>query len=669
MSASINAKKIENLIDDGKRFIARGQLPSARNRFRDAALLAPSDPRAHFFLGSVFLMLGQPTSALRPLAIANELVPDDPDVAANYALALAGSGERQKALGVFQTALIARPNHTGLKVNIANVLIDERRYSDALAVLSDGTPSCDVFVARAQALIQLGRPVEALAAAEAALAEERGSPAVLVALRAALNANGKLRESLAICQDLISKGDPSRDSFVVAARNLVSLADRKGALKRLSDAIQAHGGINNAPIEILQEQSYRLIVDDPIDTSELATLHRAAARRLENAPVLGRCNNTKDPDRRLRIGFVSADFRNHSVMHFLVGPLSAFNHSQFDIHLYSAVVEPDAMTEQAKRLATKFVDIHALNTDQAAAVIQANEVDILIDLSGHTQGNRLDVFARQPAPVQAAWLGYPYSTGLKRIQWRITDNFADPPSTKREDYSEHFVRLEHFLCYRGRCEVAETKVRPHDSPIVFGSFNNLEKCDDRTIAYWTTILRLLPRSKLVMRQRALQHEQAREAWRKRFSDAGIEVERLDFGSFDSRIRNPELEIHSQVDICLDPLGYNGTTTTCNALWMGVPVVVVPGKSHAARVGVSIMAAANLPELIARDESDAVEKVLALAADRSRLAVLRAGLRTHVAASPLCDATGFVRSFESKMREIWREWCRGFSSLHMSRAKR
>jgi predicted O-linked N-acetylglucosamine transferase (SPINDLY family) len=328
-----------------------------------------------------------------------------------------------------------------------------------------------------------------------------------------------------------------------------------------------------------------------------------------------------------------------------------------EIHLYASVDKPDAITARARELADGYRDIFKTPPAQIARTIRADGIDVLIDLAGHTAGNALEVFARRPAPVQMTWLGYPYTTGLKRIRWRLTDAIADPPDRPSDDYSERLLRLERFLCYRPRDEIAPARPRPAEGPPVFGSFNNLDKYDDRTIAHWVAILARIPDSRLIVRQPALRFEEVRTMWHRRFVDGGIAAERLDMGPFDDRLPDAQFSIHDEVDICLDPLGYNGTTTTCQALWMGVPVIVVPGRAHAACVGASIMTAAGLPEFVARDPEDALERIAALAADRQRLAAYRATLRDTLRASPLCDAKGFARDFEDKLRVAWREWCR------------
>jgi protein O-GlcNAc transferase len=656
MAVSGRAPRQDKLIADGQAFLARGQLSSARNRFRDAAKLAPDDPRGHFFLGAVLLAENDADGALPALRAASTLAPDNPDVAANLGLALAGTGDRAGAIAALRQALARKPGHPGFKVNLANVLIDERRYADALAELADAGDSSDVLLVRSQALVLLDRPAEALAAAEAALALEPDSPEALVAKRAALRHADRVRETLAICRRLIARGDPSREAYLVGATNLVGLADREGAKRMLADAIAAYGGPETVPVEVLQAQGFRLVGDDPKDTAEIGRLHRAAARRLEHVPAFERFENSPDPERRLRVGFVSGDFRRHAVMEFLTGPLAAFDRARLDIHLYSNVVDADVMTERARAAADGFRDIHKIPAAQVAQTIRADHIDVLVDLSGHTIGNRLDVFARRPAPVQITWLGYPYSTGFKRIRWRLTDEIADPPDRPRDDYSERLIRLDRFLCYGTRDDLAPARPRPESGPPVFGSFNNIEKYDDPTLAHWAAILARCPGSRLVVRQRPMRAAEIREAWRDRFVALGIAADRLDFAPFGD-LPNAQYAIHDDVDICLDPLGYNGTTTTCTALWMGVPVIVVPGEGHAARVGASLMAAARLPEFVAADPEEAIERIVALAQDRPRLAEYRRTLRDRVRASPLCDAAGFARDFEEKLRFAWRDWCR------------
>lgn len=625
MSAKANAaERLQKTLSAGHIFLGRGQLSSARNKFRDAIKLAPDDPRGHFFLGAVLLAQNNAAQALPALRDADRLAPNNVDVVSNLGLALSGIGDKTAARAALERAVAMRPDDDRIKVNLANVLIDLEPEA-ALELLSGVRGSCDALLARAHALIVLDRAAEALELTRTARALEPDSPDIIDAERVALQKLGRF-------------------------------GDTKTVLDALDSTIAAFGGDDAAPVELLSVRASRRIYLDGGASVSTQNCHRAAGRRFDALRSVEDFERAPDPERRLRVGFVSPDLREHSVMNFLLAPLAAFDRERISTHLYANVRKPDGITERAKRLAESHLDISRMDAETTARQIRKDGIDILIDLAGHTNANRLDVFGHRPAPLQMTWLGYPFSTGMKRVQYRLSDPIADPPDLPRPGYTERFLHLDHFLCFAPLSAPAPARPREGNAPIVFGAFNNFDKYDDGTLRFWARVMDRLPNTSLIVRQRQFGDAQTRDIWRKRLAANGFDPQRVDLGPFDDSRPDAHFTIHDEVDICLDPLIYNGTTTTCNALWMGVPVVVVAGEPHAARVGASIMAAAGLPEFVARDEADAVEKIAALAQDRARLAEYRRTLRNRLQASPLCDAAGFARDFEAKLRMVWREYC-------------
>lgn len=654
MAAAATNPRYEKLLIDGQGFLARGQIASARNRFRDAVRLAPADARAHFLLGTALLAEKDAAGARLALAAADARAPGNPEVLANLGLAQAQDGDRAAGIATLRRALELRPGEPGIKLNLAGVLVDEGRAQEALDLLRDIDESreiaCAVRLARSQALLALDRPSEALTAADAAASLEPDSPDVRHARFLALQRMGCYRSAVELARTL-----PGPEAALSAASCLARMGDARDAFETLDRAIRLAGGPAHAPVAMLQARAMRTIYDFGADPVRAARAHRDHGARLESAREFARHANSRDPERRLRVGFVSADFREHSVMCFFLEPLARFDRARIEPFLYSGVPEPDAITGRVRALASGYRDIRKLDADAAARAVREDAIDILIDLAGLTAGTRLDVFARRPAPVQATWAGYPYTTGLARVDLRLVDPVSDPPGEEEAGYTEKLVRLRHFLCFRPLVDTPAPAPRDGAGPIVFGAFNNPEKIDPPTVAHWAEVLKRCAGSRLVMRQSWLRFSDVRDAWRARFVSAGLAEDRLDFGPF---VEGPgaSYAIHDEVDICLDPLGYNGTTTTCQALWMGVPVIVTPGHAHAARVGASLMAAAGLPEFVARDPDDAIARIASLAADRPRLAAYRRTLRERVAASALCDAGAFARDFEAKLRLAWREWC-------------
>jgi len=364
-----------------------------------------------------------------------------------------------------------------------------------------------------------------------------------------------------------------------------------------------------------------------------------------------------EPERRLKIGYVSPDFRAHSVAFFFEPLLRQHSKSSFRIFCYSDVLRPDFVTRRIQPLASIWRDVRQLSDNQLAEQIRADGIDILVDLAGHTAGNRMGVFACRPAPVQVSWLGYPNTTGLSAMDYRFTDIWADPPGETEFLHTETLVRLPGgFLCYDPHNDsVMEGMSRDDKAPITFGSFNNLAKVTPEVISVWSALLNAVPDARLLLKTKPLRDVAVREHVYSLFLEQGIARDRVELRGWVPG-RGDHLGLYSRVDVALDTFPYNGTTTTCEALWMGVPVVTLAGCVHAGRVGVSLLSQVGLAELIARDREDYVALAARLAGDPHRLAELHSGLRTRVAASALCDARAFAGHVEEAYRKMWLETC-------------
>ncbi|MCX7933804.1 MAG: glycosyltransferase [Planctomycetota bacterium] len=371
-----------------------------------------------------------------------------------------------------------------------------------------------------------------------------------------------------------------------------------------------------------------------------------------------RLRNVLDAERRLRLGYVSPDFRQHSVAYFIAPVLLAHDRGACEVYCYSNVLKPDKFTERIKSFDVVWRDISAVGDAAAAALIAADQIDILIDLAGHTSHNRLPIFALQPAPVQITYLGYPATTGLETIAYRLTDSLADPPGMTEHLYVERLLRLDPcFLCYN------PLKDAPAPSPppavkrgaITFGSFNNIAKVSDACIALWADVLRAVPGATLLLKNEGLSYASARDNILRRFAGRGIEEQRLRLVGHMPNILH-HLAAYEEIDIALDTWPYHGTTTTCEALWMGVPVITLAGNIHAARVGVSLLTNAGLAELVAQTPEQYVALAVSLAADQERLAHLRQEMRARLSKSPLLDMKSFTRRLEDAYRVCWRDYC-------------
>jgi predicted O-linked N-acetylglucosamine transferase (SPINDLY family) len=368
--------------------------------------------------------------------------------------------------------------------------------------------------------------------------------------------------------------------------------------------------------------------------------------------------NSRRTDRRLRIGYVSPDFRVHSVAFFVEPVIRAHNRKRVEIFCYANVKKPDNVTRRLQAEADHWFSVLGMDHEAVAARIREDRIDILVDLAGHTSNNSLPVFAYKPSPVQVTWLGYPNTTGLETMDYRLTDAVADPEGEADRLHSEKLIRLEHgFLCYQPPASAPEAGSLPcrEGGSITFGSFNNLTKVTPEVVKAWAGILHAVPDSRLLLKAKQFMDDETRERFREMFAREGITGERLEMHK---KLPDPadHLGLYSRVDIGLDPFPYNGTTTTCEALWMGVPVVTLLGARHAGRVGASIMHRVGLEELVAHSMDEYIELARALALDRKRLQEMRFSLRGRLHESELMNSGQFTNHLEDVYCQIWRKYC-------------
>jgi predicted O-linked N-acetylglucosamine transferase (SPINDLY family) len=369
------------------------------------------------------------------------------------------------------------------------------------------------------------------------------------------------------------------------------------------------------------------------------------------------------PEKRLRIAYLSPDFRTHSVAHFIAPLVEAHDRSVVEVTCYATCNVEDAMTERIRQATDRWRPVFRMSDDDLAALIQDDQIDVLIELSGHTADNRLPMLAERVAPVQITYLGYPNTTGLASMDYRITDAVADPPGVADAWHSEKLLRIDGgFLAYSVPPFAREIPVA--ESPVcktghmTFGSFNNMAKTNDTLLQIWAAIMARVPGSRLLLKAHGLRNEGVkRRILRTLAAHGGIAPERVCFMGHEQSAAD-HLQRYHEVDLALDTFPYNGTTTTCEALWMGVPVLTLQGRCHAGRVGASLLSRVGLQELVAKDQSDYADKAVAWAGKRDSLGELRSGLRRRLLASPLMDAGPLTRGLEAAFREAWRAYCRG-----------
>lgn len=381
--------------------------------------------------------------------------------------------------------------------------------------------------------------------------------------------------------------------------------------------------------------------------------------------------NDRNPNRRLRIGYVAMDFRDHVLGRNLLPLFKSHDHQDFEIRCYAGVSHPDAVTEEFRQHADRWCNISRMRDGELAETIRADGVDVLVDLAQHMAGNRLSLFALQPAPVQVSFAGYPESAGLETIDYRITGQWLEgemqdagfkiqdelvpsaPPASRRLHPGSGIFLVDTFWCY-DPCGL-EMAVSPLPAAtagkVTFGCLNSYSKINDRVLGLWGRVLRQVPNSRLLLLSANGSHRQRAVGV---LGDEGIASHRVEF--FEPVPRRQYLELYHRVDVALDPFPYNGHTTSLDALWMGVPLVTLAGDTPVSRGGLSTLNSLGVPEWIAHSEEEYVTIAAGLASDLPRLAEWRSTLRKRMEASPLMDAPRFALQIEHAYREMWRDWC-------------
>ena len=499
-------------------------------------------------------------------------------------------------------------------------------------VAMDGNPA--VFNELCSVLMAVGRSKEALDVIDQALTRHPDHLKLAAQRGVILERLKRFAEAMDVYDEVLVR-DPN---LVLVISNLAGLLNLQGRhdeaidLYRSSLARESNRGIHS---NLLLVMNY----GGRYDQRGLFAEHKRWAALHAPAPsIVEPFTNVRDPNRRLRVGYVSPDFNTHPVAFFIGAVIANHDRNAVEVFCYSSTFKQDRITNALRGMNMVWRDIAALDDASAARLIREDGIDIAVDLSGHTAGNRLLVLARRPAPIQATYLGYPNTTGMGTIDYRFTDAWADPMGESDRTHTEVLIRLPGgFLAYTPPANMPPVRELPARAKghVTFGSFNNLAKVSPETIDLWSRVLAAVPDAQLMIKARSFVDPALRERFSRIFAARGVSVDRLLLRS--EPIGSVQhYDTFNSIDIALDTVPYNGTTTTCEALWMGVPVVALAGDRHASRVGVSILNAAGLPELIAPTPEAFVVIAHGLASDLDRLAALRASLRARLVSSALLD---------------------------------
>ena len=586
---------------------------------------------------------------------------------ANNAMALAQQlhehGDFDKAEQLYNQVLSVLPNHGDALCCLGLLRFQTGDAPTAIDLLRKATftrpMQAKFFYNLGKVHQTLGDIPEAMTAYQRAIDIDARQPQAHCNLANALQLKGDLDAALQQFQRamLACPTSPLLRTMYLCALNYASASDRQAIFAahiKFADIFEAplRPRVKMAGANLPSKNTAQHSVSDHALQSD------GAPDKLNNSAISNSPTGADAPiakQRPLRIGYFSPDFKQHSVTHFIEPVLAAHDKSKFEVFCYSNNLMADEVTQRIQNACAHWRVIADQSDEVVAKQIREDGIDILVDLAGHTPQNRLLVFARKPAPVQATWIGYPNTTGLTTMDYRITDAFADPVGDSDQFHTEKLIRLpECFSCFEAPRESPQVGALPAlaTGHITFGSFNNPLKFTPAVIEQWSHILKRVPNSRLVLKYQGLDSAFMSALLREQFGAHGIATQRLDIlGKDVSQLDH--MNRYNQIDIGLDPFPYNGTTTTCDALWMGVPVITLAGRSHVGRVGVSQLTNIGLPELIGHNEDDYVDIAVALANALPRLAALRSGLRERLRASPLMDAPRFTRNLEAAYREMFK----------------
>ena len=668
---------------------ASGQLEAANAAFGEAIRIKPAFAEAYNNLSNGHIEARRFDEAVAACRQAVALKPAYGDAFNNLGIALSGKGLSDEAIAAFRQALQINPNHVQALNNLGVALREAGLLDDSVAAYR---LALELRPAYAEAHNNLGNTLRSLGQFDQAVAAYQRAVEIKPAYAAAHNnlgvalwETGRPAEAIAECLRAIELNPELAEAHNSLANVLRDRGDFDGAIEHYHRALQlnplyaeAHANLAVAlkdqgrleealghcglAIEIRPDHAahsnliYMRLFHPDSDPASIVREQADWARR--HAEPLKKLiqphTNNRDPGRRLRIGYLSPDFRDHVVGQNLLPLLRQHDHQQMEIFCYANLVRADAVTEQFRRYADVWRSIIGLSDSQAADLIRQDRIDILVDLALHTGNNRLVLFAHKPAPVQVTFAGYPGSTGLDTIDYRLTDPYLDPAGLADHFYSETSIRLpDSFWCYDPL--VAELAVNPlpaqTNGHIIFGCLNNFCKVNEPVLRLWAQVLKTVDQSRLMVLCPEGSHRQSLLDMLQR---EGINPDRIELMA--GRPRLQYLELYHHIDVGLDTFPYNGHTTSLDSFWMGVPVVTLVGQTVVGRAGLSQLTNLGLPELIAQTPDQYVQIAAALAEDVPRLAELRRTLRGRMQASALMDAPRFARNIEAAYRSMWTTWC-------------
>lgn len=604
------------------RLAAAGRFAELETLCRRARRCWPNNPDCWQFLGTAALGAGNPAFAVRRMQRAVALSRDAPHMLESLGAALVAAGRPVVAMDAFRRALLQLPGDAALLFRLGQAALAAGDWQAAVEAL-------EVFAGK-QGDQEDARNALAFAHAKMGM--------TLVAAWRLTDGITAYRRSLELVWH------PAVLSNLAIAYGLCGDLSTCQAL--LNEAVALNPNLEAAHSSALLALNYQS--NDPV---AVALAHRNW-RPAASSYVRRASRKSGKP----RIGYVSPDFRGHSVASFIEPVLQTHDREQWDIVLYYNAATQDRVTRRIRRLGHVWRPISHLSDEAAIELIRQDQIDILVDLAGHTGGGRLSLFSAGAAPMQVTYLGYPNTTGIQSVDYRITDSLADPPGLTERFHTERLVRIDPcFLCYKPPSVAPPVSPLPsrENGIVTFGCFNHLPKISAETLTLWSAILKRCPTARLLLKCRSFADAQVVESFVHRLRAADINPAQAKVAAPTASYID-HLAAYGEVDIGLDPFPYHGTTTTCEGLWMGVPVISLQGPAHVSRVGGSLMNAVGLPQFAVESDAAYVETAVFWAANPDALFSLRKGLRRRMAASALLDSVAFTRRLERLFHDLLEE---------------
>jgi protein O-GlcNAc transferase len=651
----MSPKKLQQLLDQALEHHRAGRMRQARAAYNEFLRFQPDHVDALHLCGLTAQAEGDHSRAADSFTRAIRIQPKAPLYRLNRGRSLRALGRTDAAIEDFRTAAQLQPTLAEAHHQLGNALKSLGRYAEAIPCLREAARlapnNAAVWFNLGVACLESKASREAVDCFRQAIQLRPDDPEAHNILGHALLTQGLISESKHHLLEALRLQPGHAHAQNNLARVLRTQGRQTEAIEHLRASLERNP---NAAIHSNLLYSSNFLPDT--SPEEIWTEHRRWAG-LYADPLRETWRpheNDLTPTRRLRVGYVSPDLVNHAVSFFLEPVLIAHDREQFEVFAYSNAPVGDRVTERLRAQTAKWTDIAQLSDESAAALIRQDRIDILVDLAGHTARNRLLVFARKPAPIQVTWLGYPNTTGLAALDYRITESVSDPVGQTDRWYSEQLVRLPGpFSCYMP--PAASSPVAPlpalASNHVTFGCFNNFAKVTPKVIELWARLLREVPGARLFLKSNGITDPETTDQIQSAFAQHGVAADRIELNG--ERLSVAEhLNLYRRIDIALDPFPYNGTTATCESLWMGAPVVTIAGQTHVSRVGASLLTHLGMTEWIARTPDEYATIGLDLAGDITRLAIIRQALRARMQQSVLCDARRFTQSLESAFREMW-----------------